>query len=72
MRFSAKNFVKSDPGSNHDDIKSDHDENGETASEQTEDATPGLLQEDRTCMGRPGAVRRGPLLNPYALTGRGR
>jgi len=58
MRFQSKNVRNSDLGSNHDDRESDHDENGETPSEQAENPTPGLLQEDRTCMGWPGERRR--------------
>ena len=56
MRFQAKNVRNHHPGSNHDVPKSNHDENGETVSEQVENPTPGLLQEDRTCMAWRGSA----------------
>jgi len=54
MRFQSKNVRKSDPGSNHDVSNLNHGENDETASEQGENPTTGVLQQDRPCMGWPG------------------
>ena len=42
MRFQSKNVVESDPGSNHNVPKSNHDEDGERVSEQDENTRTDL------------------------------